>query len=326
MPAYVRPRKRPYTPAQMPFTGSFLASAPFAGSGEILGALCALLWACATIVFARLPTSVSASALNLGKNLTASLCFLVLVWTLSGSPWPHAVSTHALVLLVLSGVLGLTLCDTLMLRSLMEIGPQRMSTVFLLVPVLTALAAMLPPFSEFPPWHTWLGMCVTLGGIFLALSEPHGDPVRRGNMRRGVRLALGAAALQAIGLLLTRRATVVDDHDPLLGASLRMLSGTLGLVLLGLFVGRLRAWGRQIAPRRIAGLIFVAAFFGTFLGIWTNQMALAWSVHTGVAVMLTSLMPIYLIPLSTVFLSERFGGRAWTGTLIALGGVALMLM
>ncbi len=69
-----------------------------------------------------------------------------------------------------------------------------------------------------------------------------------------------------------------------------------------------------------------ASFFGTFIGILSNQAGLLWAVHAGVATTLNSLMPIYLMPLSMIYLGQRFGKRAIVATLIAVAGVALMML
>jgi drug/metabolite transporter (DMT)-like permease len=52
--------------------------------------------------------------------------------------------------------------------------------------------------------------------------------------------------------------------------------------------------------------------------------AIAWSPHTGVAATLSSLAPVFLIPLSAVVLHERQDLRAWVSTLLAVAGIALI--
>jgi drug/metabolite transporter (DMT)-like permease len=63
---------------------------------------------------------------------------------------------------------------------------------------------------------------------------------------------------------------------------------------------------------------------GTFLGIWLNQLGLDWAEFTGVATVLNAMTPVYLIPLSALFLAEPQTSRAWVATLVALAGIAIM--
>lgn len=303
-----------------------LAAAPFPYAGEVSATLSALLWGSIGILFVRMRPQISPAALNLGKNVAATLCFVVLLWAWNGSPIPQGLGGRALAVFAASGFLGLALCDTFLLRSLLNIGPQRMSVIFLSVPVMTALIAALPPFRESPPWITWTGMFVCLGGILMAIKRPPHFVGDDAQFLRGVRDAFVAAVFQTAAILLARYGLAVQESPLLDSAVVRMAAGTLGLILMGGFSGALGRWTGQLKHKRVALTIFVGSFFGTFLGILTNQFGLQWSEHTGVATTLNSLMPIFLVPLSIIFLGERFGVRAIVATLVAVAGVALMML
>jgi drug/metabolite transporter (DMT)-like permease len=273
----------------------------------------------------RVGRGVPAVALNLGKNATAALGFLVLLLATTGVPWP-SMDAEPLLLLALSGVVGLTVCDTLLFRAYLEVGPRRANLFMASTPVLVALVALLPPLSESPPPLAWAGMAVCLAGIVTAILEQSLDPIRRTQLRRGARDGLLAALFQALGLLLARQALTTTGVSVAEGAMVRLVAGTAGLVLLGLVTGRFAGWGRALARdgawRRVVG----AALIGTFLGILANQAALAWASHVGVQTTLNSLAPVFLIPLSAVFLGEAHDRRAWVSSLLALLGIALLAL
>lgn len=299
---------------------------PFAWAGEINAALSALLWASAHIVFARINPPMSAAALNLGKNVFATLFFVIALWIVTGSPIPTGLDAKALWIFAASGFLGLAVCDTLLMRSLMDIGPQRMTLLFLTVPVLVALVAALPPLSEAQPIGAWAGMLVCIGGIAMAVrrrSEDEADPER---FRRGIKTGLLAAVFQTAAILLARQGLANDDAPLLDSAVVRMAAGTLGVVVFGGFTGRLVGWSKEVGRPDVSWKLAGAAFVGTFLGILTNQYGLKWSAHAGVATTLNSMMPIYLLPLSMIFLREQFGRREIIATFIAIAGVAWMFL
>ncbi len=304
----------------------FLASGPFPWSGEWSAALSALLWGISHIIYARLRPPLSAPALNLGKNVFALLFFLIALVVMTGSIIPSGMSTKALLIFTASGFLGLAVCDTLLMRSLLDIGPQRMTLLFLTVPVLVALFAMLPPMGESQPWPAWVGMIICITGVSLAIvrrPEDTADPVR---FRRGIRTGLMAALLQTVAILLARYGLAQDDAPLLDSAVVRMAAGTFGLILLGLYGGRVRLWAKEVVRRDAMPRLIVASLLGTFLGILLNQFGLKWSAHAGVATTLNSLMPIYLLPLSVLFLGERFGKREIIASFIAVGGIAMMFI
>ena len=303
-----------------------LTAPPFEWAGEASAALSALLWGSSGVVIALIRPPLSAAAINLGKNAAATFCFVAMLWVVTGSPVPQGLDGRAIAVFCASGFLGLAVCDTFLMRSLLDIGPQRMTLVFLIVPVLTALAAILPPFSEVPPPVAWIGMLVCLFGITMSVLRHADKAVDPPRFRRGVRNAVLAAVFQSAAILLARYGLNVDEAPILDSAVVRMAAGTFGLAFMGLLVGRLGAWTGELKRKKAALMLFGASFFGTFLGILANQGGVAWAKHTGVAATLNSLMPIYLMPLSVLFLEEKFGKHEVLATVIAVAGVALMMM
>jgi drug/metabolite transporter (DMT)-like permease len=108
------------------------------------------------------------------------------------------------------------------------------------------------------------------------------------------------------------------------GAAIRLYAGAAGLVVLALLGRRLHVWAKAWTRPGIWQVLVPCAFFGTFLGIWANQVGLAWSLHAGVATTLNQLAPVWLIPLTTIFLGERHTPRSWIATLLAVAGVLLI--
>ena len=304
-------------------------NAPFPYAGEACALLSSLLWASAFLVFARLPHPVPAGAINLGKNATATLCFALLFLVLFGVPWPGGVGGEALVLFAVSGFVGLTLCDTLLFQSMLLIGPQRTTLLMTVAVPLTTLGSLLPPWSESAPSALGLvGLVTCLLGVTLAVTEKHADPVAANALKRGVLFGLLAAVGQAGGVLLARLAFRAHGAETVLdagkGAAVRLLVGSLGLVVLALATRRAGAWVSALAQPKVLPRLMGAAVVGTFLGIWANQAGLTWAEHTGVATTLNQLTPVWLIPLTTLVLGERHGRRSWIATLIAVAGVILI--
>lgn len=302
------------------------SGAPFPFAGELAALASSVLWAGAGIVFRSLRGRVPPIAVNLAKNATASVGLVLVLWVWLGSPWPTHMPLDAQGILVVSGIVGLTVCDTFFLRAMMEIGPRRATLVMLLAPVLIFLGALAPPFSQLDRVNhpgPWLGLALAVIGVGLASSEvPSGD-YDPAHHRRGVRDALLAALFQAIGFLLARLG-FERGADPIPGAAVRLVAGTVGLVLFGLVTRSLVVWGRALAAPGIAKTLAITAFFGTFLGIALNQCGIAWAHSTGAVAVVNSLSPVWLIPLSTIWLGEKHGPRAWISTALALAGVALL--
>jgi drug/metabolite transporter (DMT)-like permease len=301
---------------------------PFPFAGEAAALVSGLLWACAGIVFRRMRGRVDAAAVNLAKNTTGAVGMTVVVWLLTGAFWPTAVPLEAQAWLVASGVVGLSICDTYFLRAIMEIGPRRATLLMLLAPVLVLGAVALPPFRQVEALTrpaSIVGAALALAGVALASREAPDLTVGAERARRGTIDGLLAALFQAVGVLLARMG-IERGSGPVEGAQVRLVAGAAGLAVGGVLWRAWPRWSGSLSSPRTLRTLVIAAFFGTFLGIGLNQCALAWSASTGIATTLNALSPVWLIPLSTVFLAERHGARAWISTIIAIAGVALMTL
>ena len=125
-----------------------MAAAPFPFAAEAAALASSVLWAGAGIVFRKMRGVVPPAALNFTKNGVATLCFAVVGLVLVGRPYPTHVPLAAQGWLVLSGLVGLAVCDTFLLRAMMEIGPRRATLLMLTAPVLVFGGALFPPFSQ----------------------------------------------------------------------------------------------------------------------------------------------------------------------------------
>lgn len=308
---------------------SVASAPPFPLAGEVAALTSSLFWAGAGIVFRRLKGRVPPLAVNLAKNSIATALLVVTVAAVPSLAWPTGIAATPFLLLVLSGVVGLTVCDSFFLRSIMEIGPRRATLIALLAPCLVFIGVLLPPFSQFGEVarvRPWAGFLLAMIGVAMAATGSRSSaelPVDAARERRGVRDALLAAVFQAVGVLLARRAIELGSA-PVPGALVRLAAGSIGLVIVGAATRSLPVWTSSLTAKGILPLMIVTAFFGTFLGIGLNQVSLAWSPSTGVATILNSLAPVWLIPLAFVFLGEKPARRGLVATALTLGGVALL--
>jgi drug/metabolite transporter (DMT)-like permease len=303
-----------------------VAAPPFPHAAEAAALASSLLWAVGGILFRRLRGRLSPAALNFGKNTTGAVCLGLLGCVVWGRPWPTHVPLAAQGWLVASGIVGLSICDTFLLRAFMEIGPRRATLLMLLAPVLIFLGALLPPFAQTSVLSApgkLAGAALALVGIGATAFEAPDVHADRARARRGTIDALIASVLQAIGVLLTAKA-IQEGAGPLEGSTIRLATASAALALAALFLGLWPAWRRAFASPGTTPALARAAFLGTFLGIGLNTCALAWTTSTGVASTLNSLAPVWLIPLSRFFLGERHSRLAWISTLVALVGVALL--
>jgi len=70
-------------------------------------------------------------------------------------------------------------------------------------------------------------------------------------------------------------------------------------------------------------MLVLAAFLGTYLAIWLQQVAFKFT-PAGIAQALLATSPLFVLPIA-VMLGDRVTGRAVLGVLVAIGGIWLLI-
>ncbi|HEY9815300.1 MAG TPA: DMT family transporter [Candidatus Obscuribacterales bacterium] len=287
--------------------------------GELAALTAALIWAVASSIYASLGKQVSPLALNLSKGLVA---VTLVGLTLAGrGTWPD-VPGWAIALLLLSGGIGIGLGDTAFFTSLNCLGARRGLLLESLAPPMAALIALMV-LQEYLPLAGWLGIGLTVGGVaWVVVERTPSTPQFQARPRRGMIFGCLAALSQASGAVLSRAALSGSEIDPLWSTFLRLVGALLALVILVAVrqqQGEVVALGRS---RRLALTVAVTAFFGTYLAIWLQQVALKFTA-AGIAQALGATSPLFVIPIA-VWMGDRVSSRALLGMVVALGGVWLL--
>ena len=288
--------------------------------GEIAALMAAALWAFATLMFGRLGKQLSPLVLNLIKGSMA-IGFIVLT-LLVRQLLLTSLPIMSVGLLLVSGVVGIGLGDTAYFATVNALGARRALLLEMLAPLMSALMALVF-LQERLSAVAWLGMALTLVGILWVVSERSPQLKTGPASARGIMLGVMAALGQAIGSVLSRAALADTTVDPLWSSLLRLMAGLV-------CIGGLLLWRRrsqpliptQILSARLLGGVAIAAFFGTYLAIWLQQVALKYS-PTGIAQSLLATSPIMVLPMALV-IGERITLRAVYGAIVALAGVWLL--
>ena len=297
-------------------------------NGETIGllaaTLAAMLWATATVLYASAGRSIPPIALNAAKGVAVTLLFGGVLLAGDALALQRLTQEPAtvLLLLALSGVVGITVGDSGYFAAVNPLGPRRTSLLSLLAVPLTSFSGV-AFLGEDMGGLDLLGIALTLGGVSWVVAERPKDqkkPVVAG-YGLGVGFGLLAAVGQAAGATLNRAALLRSDLDPLATAFWRLGCATVLLVPLAIVVGDWRRAGR--APRSAWLVAAVAALLGTFGGIWLQQVAFD-RADSGPVQALLSTTPVWILPIAAMS-GDRVTGRAVAGALVAVSGAALLL-
>jgi drug/metabolite transporter (DMT)-like permease len=287
--------------------------------GETAALVAALAWAVASVIWARAGRSIHPIDLNLFKGVIGSFLLLATL-AFQGSLFV-SVELRAVLLLGVSGAVGIGLGDTAYFEAINCLGARRALLLMMLAPPLAGLTAW-AFLGERLGADAWGGIALTILGVGWVITERYaaadGRPSR---LLRGVGMGFLAAVAQVAGAVLSRAAFTQTAVTPLMSALLRMAAACLILVV-WVLVSRSRGRRTIERSRRVWGITTLAAVIGTYVGISLQQFAFKYT-DTGVAQTLLSTSPLFILPIA-VWMGERVSLRAAAGVVIALLGIAML--
>jgi drug/metabolite transporter (DMT)-like permease len=296
--------------------------------GEMAALTAAFLWAAATLMFGALGRQLSPLVLNAVKGIFA-VGFIVITLAVRQAASEASVNllhlpVQATAYLLLSGVVGIGLGDTAYFSTINTLGARRSLLLETLAPPVTAVLAW-AFLAEKLSVISILGIGLTLMGIAWVISErvPGREPVKWG---AGLKVALLAVVCQAAGAVLSRAALADSAVDPLWSTLLRLSAGLAFMGVLAVIQPHRSGEHLSLSALKrpsLLGGVALAAFFGTYLGIWLQQIALKYTA-AGIAQALLATSPLFVLPMAAV-LGDRISLRATLGAAIALGGVWILL-
>lgn len=307
--------------------------------GEIAALMAAFCWAIATVLYRRAGLSISPMLLNLYKGIIATVFLVVGLWCV-GSWLPVSVEEPALVILILSGVIGIGIGDTAFFAALNGLGERRTLLIAETLAPPLALALAYAWLGESLSRVAMLGIIVTVAGVSWVIAERSRKPPTADNASKATKstlpstssssplwrsgaLAVIAALCQALGAVLSRQALVTTDVGPYWSSLIRLAGGML-VILVWLVVTRKPLWVKTRLSRGTWGLIFFATMLGTLIGIVLQQISLQYA-STAIAQTLIATSVLFILPIA-YFQGERVTVRAWLGAIVALVGVALLVL
>jgi len=294
----------------------------------------ASLWIFAAIGTATCFAISSLLAYDAAKTLGAvvfSFLRMAVVATIFGilvliSGFDLSLSLSDVLLLVVSGVLGVFLADTLRYSSLARIGPSLQS----LLNTTTAPFALVLGFlvlGQVVNGLSLVGSAIVLCGLILAIFSRNTDALARfsGNsagVTGGVLFGLASALTQA-GSILVAAPVMLEGADVISATFVRSAAGSLSL-LVPVILSSSRKSQIKTMTLPVARQVFLSAAIGTGLGMTLQLYALGGG-PAGIVSTLTATTPLIILPLIWILGKARPPALSWVGAICAVAGVAMIV-
>ena len=314
--------------------------------GELAALIAAMVWSATSVALTSLSTRTAPAVLSALRLASGSLVLLLLL-AFSGQVGDlREASLLGLFGVVASGLVGYGLGDTIYIAALARLGMQRTFPVTMALYIgLTVIAGVVlldEPFS----WGLPIGALLIGAGVFLVVVGPRASrishvavaepalatmsdiPEPSGQARSHSTDYYGYALLLVVGVLWAVATLWLAGAKGNLGAvaagAIRTPAGAVSLLAFAAATQR-PALVRPFRDRRHIGAIVAAGVVGTGFGSLMYVYAV---VHAGAArtAVLSATSPLLALPLSILFLGERFTSRIGAGTALCVVGIVLVVI
>lgn len=298
-------------------------------TGELAALGTSMCFAFGSTLFTFAGRELGAQRVNRVRLLLATILIALVHWLLLGQLFPTGVPADTVGWLMLSGVVGLVLGDVFLLQAFVLIGPRLSMLMMALAPMFSTVIAW-AFLHEKLSGQQLLGIALVIGGVVAVVAERQkGGPSSIAATGRaywiGLLCGLGGSLGQAGGTVLSKLG-LVGGLEPLSASLIRLSAAAVVMWALALLQGQLASTVRALRAKPTAALRLTGGTItGPVVGVWLSLVAVQ-RTSVGVASTLTSLTPIFLIPISYVVFKERPTRQTIVGTLIAVGGTVLLFL
>ena len=297
-------------------------------------------WVITSLSFTTAGKRFGSTSVNVVRSVLAAIFLFFVVKQLSGSFFPFDLSLEIL-LLSLSGVLGLAVGDQLIFAAFNRAGPRLTLLVLNLVPVATAFLAW-PTLGEPLNPFGWIGILLTIIGVAWVVSDQPKDVEKilkvdaNYSPRLGITLALMGVISVSIGNVLAKQGMTPSESGDRIGAliaqDVRMLAGAAAIVFMAVIAGACaRTIGTPPLPdpskRPARSLAIATLLLGTALGPILGIILFLYSaalIKLAVTTTIVALTPIAILPFSHLVEHSPVTRKAVFGALLGVAGVVLL--
>ncbi len=293
--------------------------------GEIAALLTSVFFAINAVIITRASQQVGSLVSNRIRVAFALVYLILLNLILYQQPLPLNAGSQPWTWLLLSGVIGLALGDAFLFQAYLSVGPRLAMLLLSLSTVFSVLEAWLF-FGETLRFLQVAGIAITLAGILWVILEQGNVKVESPRPSAvGILCGVLGAVGQATGLVLSKQG-MLNNFSPIRANAIRMLAAVFVLWLLAIFQKQAGKTIRSMRENPSAlRLLALAALVGPVIGVSLSLLAVQ-NTAVGVASVLTSLSPIFMLPIAHFVYKERLGSQTIGGTLLAMIGVAILFL
>jgi len=226
-----------------------------------------------------------------------------------------------LLLVFVSGLLGIAVADTWYLKALNMMGASRTGIVSSLFSPFVILLSAIFLGERLVSWQ-WLGFLSVMSGVLLVTWRSHRSVVDTADVKKGVLYGMGAVFTMAAGVIMVKQ--ILEVRSFLWTVELRMVGGGGGMLMYILLSSQWQNVKRNFSRPQPWGTVMFASFLGAYFALilWLAGYKL---IDASVASVLNETNVAFIVFLAWLMLGEKINRRKLIGLGLTLGGVIIMM-
>jgi drug/metabolite transporter (DMT)-like permease len=288
--------------------------------GQIAAISTAIFWAIAVILFKKSGESVHPVGLNMFKNVFAIILIAPTIYLLGGSLTGNFTWSEVILLLV-SGALGIGIADTLFFKSLNLLGAGLSAIVDCLYsPSIIILAFFW--LGERLAFIQIVGLLMILSAVLTVSRAEEKAPIPKKDLLWGIIWGVLAMFTMALGIVMIK---TLLNRSPLLPLSeIRLLGGAIILVIVLLFHPKRKSIIKPHLNRKSWIYLITGSFIGTYVSLvlWLAGMKYT---QTSLAAALNQTSNIFIFVFAAIFLKEPITQRRLFAIIMGFTGAIIIV-
>ncbi len=287
--------------------------------GEAFSLMAAIIWGLAVILFKKSGERVHPVALSLFKNILAFVLFAVTL-VLFGERIIRDVPVSQYGLLFLSGVLGLGVSDTLLLKSLNLLGAGFWAIIACLwAPAIITLSFIF--LDESMSLLQLCGVALIIIAILTVSTRKANLDIPKENLLWGIFWGILAVASGAVGIVIIKR--LLEQSPVLWVTEIRLFGGISTLLFVFLFHPKRRNIITTLKSTQSWGYTLGGSLMGTYLAmlVWLIGMKYA---EASIASSLNQTNNIFIFLFAWLILREPITRRRIIAIILGVAGAFIV--
>lgn len=302
------------------------------GDSAVLGQFCAIMtaltWAFALVFFKLSGERIPPLALNLFKNALAVFLLsitLYVMWLFGRDDGFSVLGRHSIrdiMILLLSGFIGIALADTVFFHSLNLVGVGISAIVDCLYSPSVIFFSVLLLGESLGPWQIVGGVAVLSAILTASRLKPPRD---RTHAQLVLGILLGAAAMGMMGFGIVIAKPIIEKMPLIWSTTIRLFAGSVSLSMIAACSRNRRVHFSAFIPSSVWKWSVPAAVLGAYISMlfWVAGFKY---IDASIAGILNQTSSVFAIVLATLILKESFTLRKLFAIVLATIGVVMVAM